>query len=94
MLANNVRIERSAAKAAIDCVGLYGAARSRALSKQRYKLELTPACFYSAFGLIAFSSFPSMARGNSMALNSAPTKTTSETMYIHTNKAMAAPSEP
>ena len=33
-------------------------------------------------------------RGNSMALNSAPIRTTSDTMYIHTRSAMPTPSEP
>src|SRR5215472_6336470 len=44
--------------------------------------------------LIAVNSFPSMARGNSSALNSAPTSTTKEIRYIHTRSAIAAPSEP
>ena len=35
-----------------------------------------------------------MARGNNMALNSAPTKITSEIMYIQTSRAMPTPSEP
>ncbi len=42
----------------------------------------------------SISSIPSRARGNSMALNSAPTSTTSEIMYIHTSNAMPTPSEP
>jgi len=51
--------------------------------------------FAIAFGpLIAISSFPNMARGNNMALNSAPTRTTREIMYIQTSSAIAAPSEP
>src|ERR1022692_1891752 len=49
---------------------------------------------YALGPLIAVSSFPSMARGKSMALNSAPTRTTRETMYIQTSRAMAAPSDP
>ena len=44
--------------------------------------------------LDSISSIPSRARGNSMALNSAPTSTTSEIMYIHTSNAMPTPSEP
>ena len=42
----------------------------------------------------AFSSLPSMARGNSRALNSAPTSTTREIKYIHTSRAMPTPSDP
>lgn len=42
----------------------------------------------------ALSSLPSMALGKSMALNSAPTSTTREIMYIHTSRAMLTPSEP
>ena len=44
--------------------------------------------------LIAVSSFPNMARGNSKALNSAPTSTTREIIYIQTSSAMPAPREP
>jgi hypothetical protein len=40
----------------------------------------------------AVSSLPSMARGNSMAFNSALTRITRETIYIQTSRAMAAPS--
>src|SRR5882757_10432567 len=49
---------------------------------------------YSRGALIATSSFPSIARGNSMALNSAPTRITSETIYIQTSNEMPAPSDP
>jgi len=40
------------------------------------------------------NSFPRNARGNSMALNSAPISTISEIMYIHTSSAMPTPSDP
>ena len=50
--------------------------------------------FYGFALLIAVSSFPSMARGNSSALNSAPTSTISEMRYIHTSSAIDAPSDP
>ena len=40
------------------------------------------------------SSRPRNARGNSMALNSAPISTMSEIMYIHTSRAIPTPSEP
>jgi hypothetical protein len=43
---------------------------------------------------MAFSSLPRKARGKSMALNSAPTRITSEIMYIQTSRAMATPREP
>jgi hypothetical protein len=43
---------------------------------------------------MAFSSLPRNALGKSMALNSAPTRITSEMRYIHTSRAMAAPNEP
>src|SRR5580704_1736731 len=49
----------------------------------------------SALGLaIPFSSFPSILRGKSMALYSAATRMTRETIYIHTSSATATPSEP
>lgn len=43
---------------------------------------------------VAPSSKPSVERGNNMALNSAPIRITSEIRYIHTNKAIATPSDP
>ena len=42
----------------------------------------------------AIATLTSIARGNSKALNSAPTRTTKEIRYIHTSKAMATPSDP
>lgn len=79
----------------------------RAKTNSRYWLDIrslrlcgkfslrAPIYDVNAFGtLTAVSSLPSIARGNSMALNSAPTRTTSEIKYIHTSKAMAAPSDP
>lgn len=50
--------------------------------------------FFSDVAGIAVSSLPSIARGNSKALNSAPTRTTREIIYIQTSKAMPAPSDP
>src|SRR5262249_59996384 len=49
--------------------------------------------FTGAFD-IATSSLPSIARGNSMALNSAPTSITSDIMYIQTRRVMPTPREP
>jgi hypothetical protein len=55
----------------------------------------TEAESYSDLGAaIAVNSFPSLARGNSNAFNSAPTNTTRDTMYIQTSSAMPAPSDP
>jgi hypothetical protein len=49
---------------------------------------------YSLGPFTAVSSFPSIARGNSRALNSAPTRTTKDIRYIHTSSAMATPVDP
>src|SRR5215469_18269222 len=49
---------------------------------QDYGLAVTP------------NSLPSSDRGNSMALNSAPMRMTSEIRYIHTSSAMATPRDP
>jgi len=58
----------------------------------RDKTQATDDAFY--FPLLTFNSLPSVDRGNSMALNSAPIRMTSEIRYIHTSSAMATPSEP
>lgn len=62
------------------------------------KCGLSPAenlyCVASRRLTISRSSRPSIARGKSMALNSAPTRMTSEIMYIHTRRAIPAPREP
>lgn len=42
----------------------------------------------------AVSSLPNVDLGNSIALNSAPMRITSEMRYIHTSRAMATPSDP
>ena len=65
----------------------------------RREANVGPHRLYDAYVLaldtgISFNSFPNVARGNNMALNSAPTRITSEIMYIQTSKAIAAPSEP
>lgn len=43
---------------------------------------------------ISTSSRPKVVRGKIMALNSAPTRITSEIMYIQTSSAMPTPSDP
>lgn len=45
-------------------------------------------------GAVSLSSLPRKARGKSIALNSAPTRMTSEIRYIHTSSAMPTPREP
>ena len=43
---------------------------------------------------LSVNSLPSRERGYNIALNSAPTRITSEIMYIHTSSAMPTPSDP